>query len=120
MGLDKIGVAAFKKAKNNEASKVNISDIINDLTTGGVDKPLSAEQGKVLGEDVADHETRISVLEQTNPLQSWADIQTACKQGVVRRYLKSGDLIETTYDGSPAIVEVVGINQDTPPAGTTN
>ncbi len=48
MGLDKIGVAAFKKAKNNEASKVNTSDIINDLTTGGVNKPLSAEQGKVL------------------------------------------------------------------------
>jgi len=28
--------------------KVNIADIIDDLTTGGSDKPLSAEQGKVL------------------------------------------------------------------------
>ena len=30
------------------ASKVNISDIVNDLTTGGASKVLSAEQGKAL------------------------------------------------------------------------
>ena len=46
---------------------------------------------------------------------SWDDIQKVAKAGVARKYLKVGDLIETTYDGSPAVVEVVGINQDTPP-----
>lgn len=30
------------------AGKLNPADIVNDLTTGGTDKPLSAEQGKVL------------------------------------------------------------------------
>lgn len=30
------------------SGKVNVSDIINDLVTGGTAKPLSAEQGKVL------------------------------------------------------------------------
>ena len=30
--------------------KVNITDIVNDLTTGGVEAPLSAEQGKVVQE----------------------------------------------------------------------
>ena len=49
-----------------------------------------------------------------HPLNSWDDIQKVAKAGVARKYLKVGDLIETTY-GSPAVVEVVGINQDTPP-----
>lgn len=34
--------------KRLESQKLNKTDIVNDLTTGGVDKALSAEQGKVL------------------------------------------------------------------------
>lgn len=37
-----------KRTKELLADKVGKTDIINDLTTGGTDKPLSAEQGKVL------------------------------------------------------------------------
>ena len=35
-------------------NKVNISDITNDITTGGTTKPLSAEQGKILKTTVDD------------------------------------------------------------------
>lgn len=34
--------------KRLESQKLNKSDVVNDLTTGGVDKALSAEQGKTL------------------------------------------------------------------------
>lgn len=34
--------------KRLESQKLNKADVVNDLTTGGVDKALSAEQGKVL------------------------------------------------------------------------
>jgi hypothetical protein len=48
MGLDKIALAAFKKAKNNEANKIDKTSIVNNLTEGGETDVLSAEQGKVL------------------------------------------------------------------------
>ena len=72
-----------------------------------------------LEEDITDHESRIELLEGLQPLETWEDVQKVAKAGFASRYLKAGDLIETTYAGSPAVVEVVGINQDTPPEGTT-
>jgi hypothetical protein len=88
----------------------------DESTEGSVAKTVKDAVEPII-EDVDDHEIRISVLEGWHPLTSWEDIQKAAKAGVARKYLKAGDLIETTYDGSPAIVEVVGINQDTPVAG---
>lgn len=38
---------------NATAGKVGVDSIVNDLTTGGADKVLSAEQGKVLAERIA-------------------------------------------------------------------
>ena len=92
-----------------------------DTAEGEIDDLQTAEtEMKGAGwtdENLVDHETRIQILEGWHPLNSWDDIQKVAKAGVASRYLKAGDLIETTYDGSPAIVEVVGINQDTPVAG---
>lgn len=48
------GYAGWKRMDGGAASKI---EIVNDLTTGGTDKALSAEQGKVLG-------TRVSTLEE--------------------------------------------------------
>jgi hypothetical protein len=90
-----------------------------DTVEGSVAKTVKDAVEPII-EDVDDHETRISVLEGWHPLTSWDDIQKVAKAGVARKYLKRGDLIETTYDGNPAVVEVVGINQDTPPEGTEN
>ena len=39
--------------------KIEKADIVNDLTTGGIDVPLSAEQGKVLSQEI---ETILSVF----------------------------------------------------------
>jgi len=47
--------------------------------------------------DIADHETRIQVLEGFNPLLTWADVQTAVRAGVVEKYLAIGDQIADTW-----------------------
>lgn len=36
----------------NQKNVVELTDIVNDLTTGGTNKPLSAEQGKVLNDKI--------------------------------------------------------------------
>ena len=50
---DKAAIEQLKQHRNPdiqrlESQKLNKTDIVNDLTTGGVDKALSAEQGKTL------------------------------------------------------------------------
>ena len=89
-----------------------------DTTEGSVAKTVKDAVEPII-EDVDDHEIRIAVLEGWHPLTSWEDIQKAAKAGVARKYLKVGDLIETSYDGSPAVVELIGINHpfDLPPVG---
>lgn len=90
----------------------------DSATEGSVAKSIKDAVDPII-EDVDDHEIRIAVLEGWHPLTSWEDIQKAAKAGVARKYLKVGDLIETSYDGSPAVVELIGINHpfDIPPAG---
>jgi hypothetical protein len=61
-----------------------------------------------------DHETRIQVLENTNPLESWADIQTAVRSGVVSKYLSVGDQLVATYNGVEKFWDIIGIDHDTP------
>lgn len=55
-GLDFIATK-FKELSKN---KVDKKDIVNDLTTGGADKALSAEQGKVLFQSVNNGKTQIA------------------------------------------------------------
>lgn len=42
------------KQKTSESGILTDKDIVNNLTTGGADKPLSAEQGKVLAGKISD------------------------------------------------------------------
>ena len=63
---------AVKEAIEAKMGKV---DIINDLTTGGTDKALSAEQGKVLDEKKADKvvtPASVYVTEGSKPLSEFA------------------------------------------------
>lgn len=46
--LTAVQLSALETIISTYANKVNVSDIINDLTTGGVSNPLSSEQGKAL------------------------------------------------------------------------
>jgi len=87
----------------------------DDTTEGSVAKTVKDAVDPVKGtgwtdENLVDHEVRIAVLEGWHPLNSWEDIQKAAKAGVASKYLKAGDLIETTYAGSPAVVEVIGLS----------
>ncbi len=105
-----------------ETVKKNADDIstlnADDATEGSVAKTVKDAVEPII-EDVSDHEMRIAVLEGWHPLNSWDDIQKVAKAGVARKYLKVGDLVETSYDGSPAVVELIGINHpfDIPPVG---
>ena len=89
-----------------------------DTVVGSVAKTVKDAVEPII-EDVSDHEIRIQILEGWHPLNSWDDIQKVAKAGVARKYLKVGDLVETSYGGSPAVVELIGINHpfDIPPAG---
>lgn len=99
-----------------------ITGIINDLTTGGTDKALSAEQGKVLNEKVSDlqNKTRINYLRPT--------LQTNTKNGVTLTnngdgtYTLDGTATGNTYFSinppialNPGIYKVLGT-----PAGGSN
>ena len=105
-----------------ETVKGNAEDIAtlngDDSTEGSVAKTVKDAVDPII-EDVSDHEIRIAVLEGWHPLNSWDDIQKVAKAGVARKYLKVGDLVETSYGGSPAVVELIGINHpfDIPPVG---
>jgi len=45
-------IPSIKDLEPTLAAKVNISSIVNDLVTGGTTVPLSAEQGKILKQQV--------------------------------------------------------------------
>lgn len=55
--------ARVKTNADNVALKVNISDIVDNLTSTAVDKPLSANQGKVLKDAVDVLDARVDDLE---------------------------------------------------------
>lgn len=109
-------------AKANQADLDAVEDRLDTLEGIGAGSVAKAIDDAVspLEEDITDHESRIELLEGLQPLETWEDVQKVAKAGFASKYLKAGDLIETTYAGNPAVVEVVGINQDTPPEGTTD
>ncbi len=52
--------------QTNVANKVSTSDIINDVTTGGTDKVLSAEQGKELKNEIDEESDTLDEDEQVS------------------------------------------------------
>lgn len=92
-----------KLVKDNLDLKVAKTDIVNDLTTGGTTKVLSAEQGKILKgitDDLEavtdDHETRLDVIEETDVRQ---DLSIKRIEETLRK--SSGDTAEE--DGTSII-----------------
>lgn len=77
---DKITEADYSGWKRLDAGAVELVDIVNDLTTGGADKALAAEQGKVLkslidqNKTAADNYTVNGKKVSTNPVLGGADI----------------------------------------------
>lgn len=49
---ESIGAALSEVVRDIDDEKLNKSDVINDLTTGGTDKALSAEMGKTIGQSI--------------------------------------------------------------------
>ncbi len=106
MAIDKIALVAIKRTQVLEEEKIPYTSIVNDFS-GGTDVPLSAEMGKTLN-------TRVEVLEEFNPLESWEDVQTAVRAGVIGQYLPIGSQIVAEWNGTPVVWEVIGIDHDTP------
>lgn len=52
----------FNDAKTAIASKINISDIVNNLTSTATNKPLSAAQGKALNDAITTLNTDVTTL----------------------------------------------------------
>lgn len=48
-----------------EINKVNINDIINNLTSTDLDKPLSSNQGKILNDKIESHNSTLTTLSDT-------------------------------------------------------
>ena len=48
--IDTNGAAKFKNLTVNDASAITVTDVVDSLTSTGNDKPLSANQGRVLNE----------------------------------------------------------------------
>jgi len=65
MPLLKRSIPSIKDLQPTLASKVNISSIVNDLVTGGGGVPLSAEQGKLIKQQV---DTKIAYSDIVNDL----------------------------------------------------
>lgn len=68
----------FNDAKTAIASKINITDIVNNLTSTATNKPLSAAQGKALNDAITILGTRINTnTASTNvsiPVGSWTNV----------------------------------------------
>jgi hypothetical protein len=81
-----------------EKIKLNISDIVNDLTTGGTSVPLSAEMGKVLYEQISS----INLVELENEI-------TFVKQYVKNTISQINENIETIETDINSMQEELGM-----------
>lgn len=116
-GLDFIATK-FKELSKN---KVDKKDIVNDLTTGGVDKALSAEQGKVLFQNVNDGKTEIanaiidkgqSGVSNSSSFQELATKIKGIKSGYgVGDRIKAENLKTLYRDGKPILEKVWEYNE---------
>ena len=77
-------------------TKINISDIVNDVTTGGVTKVLSAEQGKILANAIVSGGTIIQDnLVSTSPTQALSANQGVVLKGLVDSKVNTADVINS-------------------------
>lgn len=92
--------------KRVESQKLNKADVVNDLTTGGVDKALSAEQGKTLYEiklDKTDVKTKLSEMtdDATHRLVTDTEKTTwnnKANKSDLSKYKQQVILTQTEYD----------------------
>lgn len=82
--------------------KANKTEIVNDLTTGGIDKALSAEQGKVLFQSVDDGKTQIAnaILDKGQPGVS----NNSTFQELANAINNIESETKSTIDGTPFIM----------------
>jgi len=70
-------------------------------------------------------EEQISVLRDISgkmgvigTIGSWKDVQAIVRRGTPQNFFKDGDLLVGSYKGGTSILEVIGINHDTPTDGS--
>ena len=117
MGLDKIGVAAFKKAKNNASAIATLN--ADDTTEGSVAKTVKDAVAPVkgtgwTGENLVDHESRIVVLENWTRVKSFLDVQEVVRAGRASAYFPIGLQLGADWNYTSRIWDVIGVNHDTP------
>ena len=79
----------FNDAKTAIASKINISDIVNNLTSTATNKPLSAAQGKKLNDAIATLTSlKLNILKQGNT----CDTAYPSESPGVAFYVSNGDV----------------------------
>ena len=115
---------AYTNIQTAIAGKVDIDDIVNDLTTGGTAVPLSAEQGKTLSTSISELNTK--VIEKTSygvytglgvTQQTVADMTVKVATGTI--YMADGTrftptanntLAVTTADATNPRIDIVYVN----------
>ena len=111
-----------------ENAKLNKTDIVNDLTTGGVDKALSAEQGKILEDtklDKADVKTRLADMTSDSTHRTVTDAEKKAWSeggGIDKKYLYDilmGESLVTKKEGEwpkvygkPTNIEVIAFRNN--------
>ena len=93
------------KAVPKLLEKVNILDIINDLTTGGTGVPLSAEQGKILASLVSSGNTGVqqAIIDLIGGAS--ADYDTL---GELEAIIKANKLASETADATESAARIAG------------
>lgn len=85
----------------NSTKPISQTNVINDLTTGGVDDVLSAGQGKVLGEEIYGQPSPWSGFEHKNMMQNslgnWA---SSSNYEIVIIPVNANDVINITWQGT--------------------
>ena len=91
--INSVRTAHEADIKRLESQKLNKTDVVNDLTTGGVDKALSAEQGKILEDtklDKTDIKTRLADMEEDSEHRTVTDAEKKAWSeggGIDKQYL---------------------------------
>ena len=63
---------------------------------------------------IANHETRINVLERGLTIDSWADVRSIVRLGLASDYFVIGDQLVANWKGISRVWNIIGIDHDTP------